>query len=102
MTVLHHFVSRPPPGVDQPAELSALSGREVEVLRAMAEDKTNADIAEALFLSGATVKTHVSHIVRKLGLQNRIQAVVLAYESGLGPTGDQARLTVSTCLKSRS
>jgi len=81
--LIEEFVRRPPPGVNHPTELSDLSEREVEVLRAVAKGKSNAEIAEALFLSEATIKTHVSHILMKLGLRDRVQAVVMAYESGL-------------------
>lgn len=66
-----------------PVELSRLTGRELTVLRALATGATNAEIAAELFLSVATVKTHVARVLAKLGLRDRVQAVVFAYESRL-------------------
>ena len=66
-----------------PDELKRLTDRELTVLRAMATGATNAEIAAELYLSIATVKTHVARVLAKLGLRDRVQAVVFAYESRL-------------------
>jgi DNA-binding NarL/FixJ family response regulator len=82
-----HYVRRPPIAAGRPAGLEELSEREVEVLRLIGLGRSNGEIAEELYISPATVKTHVRHVLRKLGLRDRVQAVVLAYETGLVQPG---------------
>jgi DNA-binding NarL/FixJ family response regulator len=84
--LIRAFASQPaqPGGLDHLA-LQELTEREVEVLRLVAGGHSNADIAAALFVTEATVKTHVGRILTKLGLTNRVQAAVFAYETGLVP-----------------
>lgn len=79
--LLDRFLTRAPvAAADLPGQLTE---REVEVLRLVGEGLTNAEIAERLFISVATVKSHVRHILSKLGLRDRVQAVVLAHRCGL-------------------
>jgi len=81
--LLDRFASTPPRTSGTPPALAELSKRELEVLRLIADGRSNAEIAADLFLSEATVKTHVTHILNKLRLRDRVQAVALAYRSGL-------------------
>jgi DNA-binding NarL/FixJ family response regulator len=81
--LLDRFVARPPRPTGTPPAFADLSPRELEVLRLIADGRSNAEIAANLFLSEATVKTHVTHILTKLRLRDRVQAVALAYRTGL-------------------
>jgi DNA-binding NarL/FixJ family response regulator len=86
--LLEEFARRPLTGA-LPPELAALSERELEVAALVARGLSNADIGRELFLSEATVKTYVSRLLAKLGLRDRVQIAVLAYESGLVQAGQR-------------
>jgi len=82
--LINQFAAQPgPAGGEDAARLGALTEREREVLELMAHGLSNAEIAEQLVLTEGTVKTHVKHVFEKLGLRDRTQAVILAYDVGL-------------------
>jgi DNA-binding NarL/FixJ family response regulator len=79
--VIKQFVRAPQPA--PPKELDELTERELDVFRLIARGLSNAEIGRELFIGDTTVKTHITHILQKLGLRDRVQAVVLAYQAGL-------------------
>ncbi len=81
--LIEAFAAQDPGDTAPPASLDALTERELDVLRLMARGLSNAEIAESLIVGEATVKTHVSRVLMKLAVRDRVQAVVAAYESGL-------------------
>ncbi|HET8666136.1 MAG TPA: response regulator transcription factor [Nocardioides sp.] len=85
--MMDHFSARPPAAVRLPPGFEDLSDREREILALIGAGRSNTEIAEELFISMATVKTHVRHIFAKLDLRDRAQAVVAARDAGLGVEG---------------
>jgi DNA-binding NarL/FixJ family response regulator len=79
--VIERFARIPQPA--PPKQLDELTDRELDVFRLIARGLSNAEIGQELFISDTTVKTHITHILQKLDLRDRVQAVVLAYESGV-------------------
>jgi DNA-binding NarL/FixJ family response regulator len=86
--LIEEFARRPSPPPGGPAELAELTPREREILVLLARGMSNREIARHLVIGEATVKTHVGSVLLKLGLRDRVQAVVLAYETGLVRPGD--------------
>lgn len=87
--LIEDFVHRPLMGRGMPPRLAALTDRELDVLTRIAHGRSNAEIAADLFLSEGTVKTHVTRVLQKMGIRDRVQAVIAAYETGLIRPGDQ-------------
>jgi DNA-binding NarL/FixJ family response regulator len=85
--LIEEFARRPVPGGPSSASLQQLTPRERDVLMLVARGMSNHEIAERLFVGESTVKTHVAHVLSKLGARDRIHAVVFAYESGLVQPG---------------
>lgn len=90
--LIEDFCRFPPIGTIATEYVVRLSERELGVVRLVAQGLSNAEIAEKLYLSGATVKSHVAHILSKLGLRDRVQIAVYAYEHGIVRVGDGTSL----------
>jgi DNA-binding NarL/FixJ family response regulator len=87
--VIERFAALPSAGTtERPAELASLTPRELEVLEQIARGRSNAEIARRLFITETTTKTHVGRVLAKLGLRDRVHAVVYAYEHGIVVPGD--------------
>jgi len=81
--LIEAFARRPAQTTPSPSRLASLTAREQDVLLLLARGLSNAEIATALFVSEATIKTHVGNVLAKLGLRDRVQAVIVAYETGV-------------------
>jgi DNA-binding NarL/FixJ family response regulator len=80
-SVIRKFAQLPRP--ERPKAVDELTARELDIFRLMADGLSNGEISQRLFIGDTTVKTHVTHILQKLGLRDRVQAVVLAYQTGI-------------------
>lgn len=81
--LIEQFARRPAEFAPSPASLGSLTPRERDILLLVARGRNNAEIASSLFVSEATVKTHIGHVLSKLGRRDRVQAVILANETGM-------------------
>ena len=87
-TIIEQFVERPPADPRLAERVGELTPREAEVLRLLTRGMSNAELAETLVVSEATAKSHLARVLMKLGVRDRVQAVIAAYESGLVKPGD--------------
>jgi len=88
--LIEEFARQPAPGTDRPELPRDLTGRENEALELLAQGLSNKELAAAMFIGEATAKTHVSRLLTKLGVRDRVQAVVLAYETGVVKPGHRS------------
>ena len=93
--LIERYVNRPPLESVRRERFAELTDRELEVVQLLTRGLSNAEIGEQLFLSEATIKTHVTRVLNKLGVRDRVQAVVLAYESGLVEPGTRQTTNLS-------
>ena len=87
--LIQEFAERPAPSTDHRRRLDLLTDREMETLKLLAQGMSNSEISDTLFVSESTAKTHVRRILMKLGLRDRVAAVIFAYEAGLMRAGPE-------------